>query len=126
MYDLEAKSQEWKYTIDWMKQQIENNPDAVPFKSPYVLAREEGSEMSLNFRIKDRDHAEGFLHALMYNKEGKKELENLLGIEVYEVCLQPNNATANSHIYGMLSDLFYYCVANNLIDISPFIPTTSE
>lgn len=126
MYDLEAKSQDWKDTVDWMKQQIENNPDAVPFKSPYILAIEEGSEMSLNFRIKDRDRAEGFLRALMYVEESKKELENLLGIQVYEVCLQPNNVTANSYVHGMLSDLFHYCVANDLIDVSTFIPATSE
>ena len=126
MYDLEAVSQGWKDTVDWMKQQIKDSPDSIPFKSPYTLAKPEGSCMSVNFRIKDRDRAEGFLGTLMCNEESEKELENLLGIEIYEVCLQPNHASANSHVYGMLSDLFHYCVANNLIDVNTFISTISE
>lgn len=118
MYDLEAKSQDWKDTIDWIKQQIKDDPDKIPLSSPYTLAKAEGSYMSINFKIKDRDRAQGFLDCMLYCEKDREALGDLLGIEVYEVCLQPNNVTANSYVHGMLSDLLHYCVANNLIDIN--------
>lgn len=126
MYDLEAMSQGWKDTIDWMKQQIKDNPDSIPFKSPYTLAKAEGSYMSINFKIKDRDRAQGFLDCMLYREKDKEALEDLLGIEVHEVCMGPNNVTANLQVYDMLSTILRYCVANNLIDVNTFISTISE
>ena len=113
MFDLEKKAEDWKDTINFIKKQIEEDPE-FPLGTPYALAKEDGSEMSINFRIKDRDLAQGFLQEMMYSDN--KELQDLLGIEVYELCLKPHDVMINQELRSQLAELCRFCIDNKIYD----------
>ncbi len=115
MYDLEKKVKDWEDTINFVKERIEKDKD-FPIRSPYSIAKEEGEYMSLNFKIKNRDRAESFLSFMLYNND-KKELEDLLGIEITEIMFERSSDTSDINI---LKEVCEYCISRGIINVKDY------
>lgn len=112
MHDLEEKVNDWLSGIEIMKKRIKED-DKFPFKTPYTLAKEVGEKMSLNFEIKDRDRAQCFLQYMMYDSN-KTDLEDLLGIRVYQINLSPSDKIDN--FKRIIHNFCKYCIESGLYD----------
>ena len=120
MYDLEKTAKEWEDNIEFVKKCIEEDKN-FPFKTPYTLAKAVGSRMSFNFEIKNRDRAQGFISYMMYGDKNnnKKELEDLLGIEIYQLNLNPYDPLPDNveDIFKRkVHDFCKYCIETGLYD----------
>jgi len=116
MYDLEKKVKDWEDRLNYIKKRIEGDKD-FPIKSPYTMAKKEGEYMSLNFKIKNRDRAQSFLSFMLYD-DSKKELEDLLGIEITKIMFEQSSDTSDINI---LKEVCEYCIRTGLINPKDYV-----